>query len=157
MSKTVDLQPWLDYFEMLHSYERQGFLEVKSDKHEIYVTQPALHAMSEGDDPRKQFMDGVIEKTLSRLRIYAAWQYAHNQSLSTSGPEIYEGPDEPMPLPIPAKMLQAYLKQNFAIHVVKDSEPYDLLYTFLLSRKRKWWKLLLKGKNIELIDYAKRP
>lgn len=135
MSKTVDLQPWLEYFEMLHTYEKQGFLEVKADEHEAYVTQPALHAMSEGDDPQKQLMDGSVEKTLSRLRIYAAWQYANKQA---------------------AKELQSYLKQNFSIHVVKDSEPYDLLYTFLLSRKRKWWKLLLKGKHIELIDYGRQ-
>ena len=42
MSKRKFLQPWLDYFDMLHTYEQKGYLEVKPDKHEAFITRAAL-------------------------------------------------------------------------------------------------------------------
>ena len=128
MKKNVkDLQPWLDYFEMLQQYEQRGFLDVQAKKHEAYVTQPALHAMTEGDDPQEQLRSGAIAKTVRRIRAFAGYKSQEEKD---------------------------YLKQNFAVHVVQDTEPHDLLYTVLMSRRH--WPLYPKDK-IEVIDYRRKP
>lgn len=122
-----DLQPWLDYFDMLRTHERNGLLSVKPTDGEAYVTQSALHAMSEGNDPKQQLKKAVPE-TARRIRVYAGW-------LSTQGTD--------------------YLNQPFALHVVKDDYPHDLLYTMLLTRRRVWWRLWRKSEHIEVISYQK--
>lgn len=126
MATNNNLQPWLDYFTMLQQYERKGFLEVKPDNHEAYVTQPALFAMTDGDNPQEQ-MKGAVSDTVRNIRAYAA--YLSRQS----GMEYY---DEP-----------------FAVHVVRDTYPHDLLYTLLLTRRRVWWKLWMKADCMEIINY----
>lgn len=128
MAKHKDLQPWLDYFDMLRTYERKGFLEVMTDKHEAYITQPALHALSVGDNPQGQ-ITGNIPDTVLRVCTYAAWK-------------SQEG--------------EAYMRQNFAIHVVETEHPHNLLYTLLLSKSRRWWKLFRKTDSIEVISYIKK-
>ena len=125
MAKTTDLQPWLDYFDLLGTYERKGFLEVMPNKHEAYITQPARHALSEGDDPQEQISKAIPE-TVLRIRAYAAWK-------------SQEG--------------QPYLKQNFALHVVEPEHPHDLLYTLLLTQTRRWIRLWRKTDSIEVITY----
>ena len=40
--KHKNLQPWLDYFDMLHTYEQKGYLQMEPQKHETYVTRAAL-------------------------------------------------------------------------------------------------------------------
>lgn len=124
MKKNKDLQPWLDYFDLLHNYEQRGLLELQVDKHECYVTQPALHAMSEGDDPAEQLRSGAIADTLRRLRAYAAFC---------------------------AQQGEQYLASNFALHIVKDEPPHDLLFTLLLTKKRNW--LRREKEHIEVISY----
>ena len=124
--KKTNLQPWLDYFDMLHTYEESGFLQMEPEKHEAYVTQPALHAMSDGDDPTLQMRDGSIEKTVQRLRAYAGFR---------------------------AQQGEQYLKQNFAVHVVQPDAPHDLMYTLFISRRR--WPLHRKDR-IEVIDYSEK-
>lgn len=123
--KRKNLQPWLDYFEMLQTYESKGFLEVKPAEHEAYVTQPGLHAMSEGDDPRQQIYS-AIPKTVRRLRAYAGWRSQEGKS---------------------------YMKQPFAVHVVKDMEPYDPLYSMVIETRRHWWRLWIPSDYIDVIDY----
>ena len=125
MTKTNDLQPWLDYFGMLRTYEQKGFLEVMPDKHEAYITQPALHALSEGDDPQEQVAKAIPE-TVLRIRAYAGWK-------------SQEG--------------EPYLKQNFALHVVEPEHPHDLIYTLLLTQTRRWIRLWRKTDSIEVITY----
>lgn len=105
MTKRVDLQPYLDYFRMLHRFRQQGFLQMEVEKHEAYITQPAIHAMSSGDDPMQQMEDGSIIRTAERLRTYAAF-------LATEG---------------------GYADKNFAVHVVQPDAPHDLIYTILFS------------------------
>ena len=61
-----DLQPWLDYFEMLHTYEQKGFLEVFPEKHEAYITEPALFTLS----PATKTLPSVVR----RIRTYAGWR-----------------------------------------------------------------------------------
>lgn len=121
-----DLQPWLDYFDMLQTYENKGYLELQLDKHEAYVTQPALHAMSKGEDPQEQLRDGSITETVRRILSYAAFR-------STKGSE--------------------YTKPPFAIHVVQPEPPHDLLYTLLITHRKSCRTLLRWRCNIEIIDY----
>lgn len=124
MTKTTDLQPWLDYFKMVSVYEQKGFLEVLPDKHEAYITRPVLHALSSGDNPAKQGQE--ILETAKLIRAYAGWK-------------SQEG--------------QPYLKQNFALHVVEPEHPHDLLYTLLLTQTRRWIRLWRKTDSIEVITY----
>lgn len=121
-----DLQPLLDYFDLLQTYERKGYLELQLNKHEAYVTQPALHAMSEGDDSQEQLRDGSIIETVRRIQGYAAFR-------STKG--------------------VAYMEPPFAIHVVQAEPPYDPLYTLLITHHKSWRTLWRWRDNIEVIDY----
>ena len=122
-----DLQPWLDYFDMLQTYEYKGYLEIQLDKHEAYVTQPALHAMTPGNDPQQQLQDGSIIVTVRRLRGYAAFR-------STEGKD--------------------YLKQPFALNVVQQEPPHNLLYTLLITHHKSWRTLWRWRDDIEVIDYT---
>ena len=57
--KNRDLQPWLDYFGLLRTYEEKGFLEVKPDRHEAYVTQAAMMTLlGIGDPVQTEDVDG---------------------------------------------------------------------------------------------------
>ena len=110
--KLINLQPWLDYFDMLRVYEKNGFLEIQTDKHEAYVTLPALHAMSDGDNPVEQIKKAIPD-TVRRIRTYAA----------------FKSQDE------------EYLTKPFALHVVTSDKPYERLYTLLLAVCNRWlWK-----------------
>lgn len=113
MSKTVNLQPWLDYFELLRTYQQKGFLEMHPDKGEAYITEAALYTL--GPD------------SVTRLRAYAGF-------LSQEG--------------------AAYLERPFAVNVVRDDEPHDMKYTFLLTVRRRWWRLWRKGDDVEVIYYG---
>ena len=129
MSKRKSLQPWLDYFEMLHTYEQKGYLEVKPEKHEAYITRAALCTLShtpalpEGEGAAA---DTRVFDTARRLRTYAAYR-----SFSDAD----------------------YDKYTFALHVVKEEAPHDLLYTLLLTRRRRWWWPWRKAEKVEIINY----
>lgn len=130
MSKRKSLQPWLEYFDLLHTYEQQGYLEVKPEKHEAYITRAALCTLS--ITPHLFEGDGVVINTyilnVARyIRAYAAYRSAF-------------GAD--------------YDKYAFALHVVKEEAPHDLLCTILLTRRRVWWRLWGKAEKIEIINYA---
>ena len=71
--KRSDLQSFLDYFSMLSEYLDKGYLQIDVAKHEVYVTQPAIHALSPGNDPAEQLRNGAIARTALRLRAWAAW------------------------------------------------------------------------------------
>lgn len=124
--KHKDLQPWVDYFEMLRANVESGFLQMSVAKHEAFVTQPAIHAMSEGNDPAKQIEDGSVLQTAHRIFTYAAW-------LSGEG--------------------DGYRHKPFAVHVVKPDEPHDMIYTILFTRVLRFmrWK-----EKIEIINYPSK-
>ena len=124
--KHKDLQPWLDYFDMLRANVESGFLQMSVAKHEAFVTQPAIHAMSEGDDPEKQIEDGSVLQTAHRIFTYAAW-------LSGEG--------------------DGYRHKPFAVHVVKPDEPHDMIYTILFTRVLRFmrWK-----EKVEVINYPSK-
>ena len=132
-SKTKDLQPWLDYFEMLQTYEAKGFLDMKADKHEAYITEPALFALSSAKDLRDAWQRALAVEGMTvvqrRIRAYAGWKSMH-------------GGD--------------YLSRPFALHVVKDAYPHDLLYTLVITSRRRWWKLWMWHDSIEVISYDGR-
>lgn len=135
MSKR-DLQPWLDYFGLLRTYEEKGFLEVKPDRHEAYVTQAALMTLlGIGDPVQVEDVDGQIRlvrasgEFLHRLRAYAAWR-------STGG--------------------AGYLSWAFAMHIVKDDHPHDLLCTVVLSRRRTWRSLWMERETMDVISYNEK-
>lgn len=124
--KHSDLQPFLDYFSMLSEYVEKGYMQLDVKEHAVYITQPAIHAMSPGNDPAVQLRDGSIENTALRIRTYAAWL-------------LGEGND--------------YMKSNFSVHVVKDEEPHDLIFTLLFSQSRRIFRTKPK---VEVITYPKK-
>lgn len=124
--KHSDLQPFLDYFSMLREYVEKDYMQLDVKEHAVYITQPAIHAMTPGNDPAMQLRDGSIENTAFRIRAYVAW---------LSG----EGND--------------YLDRNFSVHVVKDEEPHDLIFTLLFSQPRGIFRTKPK---VEVITYPKK-
>ena len=127
MSKRKSLQPWLEYFDMLHTYEQKGYLEVKPEKHEAYITRAALCTLS--PTPALPEGEGVaadtrVLDTARRLRIYAAYRSSSDAD---------------------------YDKYAFALHVVKEEPPHDVLCTLLLTRKRNW--LGIRRERVEVINY----
>ena len=129
--KYQDLQPWLDYFAMLQTYEEEGYLEVAADRHEAFVTQAALLTLL-GMDETASVKDITVRRRLitaasdflQRIRGYAGFR-------SQKGKQ--------------------YLNENFALHIVKDDTPHDLLCTILQERKCSW--LGRKKERIEVISY----
>jgi hypothetical protein len=154
-SKHQDLAPWLDYFKMLQRYEQEGFLEVKPQEHEAYVTRAALLTLSptlslpegEGDAANGK----ALADTLSRLRAYAAYRWA--PAVGQQHPVDINDPDAEIPV-IPIEELTAYFSQPFAIHIVKEDYPHDLLLTLLLQQKRSWRTAWRTVDTIETIDYT---
>ena len=124
--RNYDIQPWLDYFFMLRTYEKKGFLEVYTEKHEAYVTLSSLHAMSDGHDPQQQLQSGAVADTARRIRTYAAWRGQQGVT---------------------------FLRAPFVLHVVKDQESHDLAYTMLLTRRRRWWKPWRLSEHTEVLTY----
>ena len=122
--KRKNLQPWCDYFKMLQEYVKHGYLEINTKDHEAFVTQPAIHAMTEGTDPQRQLR--AITETVRRIHAYAAW-------LSQQG--------------------KAYMKQPFAVHVVNDSVPHYRLYTIVIETRRHWSRLWIPSDYIDVIVY----
>lgn len=124
--KNNNLQPLLDYIDMLKAYEQKGYLQLEIDKHEAYVTQTALHAMTPGDDPQQQLQDGSITDTVRYIQGYAAFR-------STQG--------------------KAYMEPPFAIHVVRDEPPHDPIYTLVITHRKSWRTLWQWRDDIEVINY----
>ena len=108
-------------------------LEMKAEGHEAYVTQAALCALAAGGEERitdAARLMSVLAKSvpmiLRRLRSYGAWQSR-------------EGMD--------------YMNRPFAMNVVKDDRPHDLLYTMVVTIRRRWWKLWMEANVVDVINY----
>lgn len=134
MAKHKNLQPWIDYFQMLRTYEEKGFLQVEAEKHEAYVTEPALYTLAGCSFSARELGMGVdvpsilkkVSGLVRHLRVYAAWK-----SQGGAGYDTYA----------------------FAVHVVKDVEPHDLLHTIVLTTRRRWWKLWMRHDSFDVISY----
>lgn len=154
--KKTNLQPWLDYFKMLQQYEAKGFLEIKPQEHEAYITRAALLTLA-GIDAEDVQSAAVPQKlpnladTLSRLRAYAAYRWA--PAIGQQHPVDMNDPDAEIPV-IPIEELTAYFSQPFVTHIVKEDYPHDLLLTLLLQQKRSWYGRTKD--TIEVIDYTEK-
>lgn len=133
MGKVRNLQPWIEYFRLLQRYEQCGYLEMKAEGHEAYVTQAALCALAAGGEERitdaarlMSVLAKGVPAILRRLRSYGAWQSR-------------EGMD--------------YMNRPFAMNVVKDDRPHDLLYTMVVTSRRRWWKLWMWHDKIDITIY----
>jgi len=154
--KKANLQPWLDYFKMLQQYEQKGFLQMNPKEHEAYVTRAALLTLAGIDTEDVQSaailsQPKALADTLSRLRAYAAYRWA--PAVGQQHPVDINDPDAEIPV-IPIEELTAYFSQPFAVHIVKEDYPHDLLLTLLLQQKRTWYG---RAKDvIEVIDYTEQ-
>ena len=140
--KKTNLQPWLDYFKMLQQYEAKGFLEVKPQEHEAYVTRAALLTLAgiDADDVQSAATSSqpeALADTLFHLRAYAAWREA---AMAEANSSLFT--------------LHSSLKTPFAVHIVKEDYPHDLLLTLLLQQKRAWYGRTKD--TIEVIDYTEK-
>lgn len=127
--KRADLQPWLDYFGMLGTYERSGFLEVTPEGGEAYITLPALLSLSAtggAADVTSPETIRAMAATARRIRAYAGWR-SHREGC---------------------------LQRPFSLHVVRDGRPHDLLFTMVISRRRAWWRLWLPAERTDVIGYG---
>ncbi len=159
--KHKDLQPWLDYFNMLRRHEEQGFLHVKAQEHEAYVTLPALLVLAGVDETEVRqgdiMRDGMrmmrrCTALVRHLRTYAAWHHAHAIGLTTYDPKVALGPGVHLSS-VPPKALHQYERQPFALNVVQPDEPHDPLYTLFIETRRPWWRLWMPHDHIEVIAY----
>lgn len=133
MAEYKDLTPWLEYFGMLREYEDSGQIWTVAEKHEAYIAQPALLTLAAGgsevdtspgnEQHTKRLLALGTLDVVCRLRAYAGWK-------AQQGPR--------------------YLKENFAVHVVGDTEPHDPICTLLLSRRR--WPFFKKD-HVTTITY----
>ena len=157
-NKHQDLQPWIDYFKMLQQYETKGFLEMKPQEHEAYITRAALLTLANIDAVAIQpvtssLSDEKLIDLISILRAYAAYRWA--PAVGQQHPADMNDPDAEIPV-IPIKELTAYFSQPFAVHIVKEDYPHDLLLTLLLQRKHSWHTAWQTVETIEAIDYTEQ-
>jgi hypothetical protein len=157
-SKYQDLTPWLDYLDMLQWYEQEGFLQMNPKEHEAYITRAALLTLAgiDAEDVQSAAISSqpeALADTLSRLRAYAAYRWA--PAVGQQHATDMNDPAAPLPA-IPEAELTAYLSQPFAIHIVKEDYPHDLLLTLLLQQKRSWRTAWRTVDTIEAIDYTEQ-
>jgi len=157
-NKHQDLQPWLDYFKMLQQYEAKGFLQMNPKEHEAYITRAALLTLAgiDAEDVQSAAVSPqpeALADTVSRLRAYAAYRWA--PAVGQQHPVDINDPDAEIP-DIPIEELTAYFSQPFAIHIVKEDYPHDLLLTLLLQQKRSWRTAWRTVDTIEVIDYTEQ-
>lgn len=128
MAKKIrNLQPWLDYFEMLQTYEKSGYLEFSKDENEVFVTDAALATLADADHQWDVLSRTRAYKEVARrIHAYSAWRKRRGYD---------------------------YMQEPFALHVVKADGPHDLKVTLLMTRVRRWWRLWRKTERFELITY----
>lgn len=153
--KHKNLQPWLDYFQMLRRYEEKGFLELHPDKREAYITRAALLTLAQPSTP-KLATQGLFQYLMYRCAHIEGVKYYDAAMLAAP-----EGPASDKPSWQTEKLMahaSAVVKEleagTFALHVVKEDPPHDLLSTIVLTPKKHWWQ----RDKIEVIDYKQtRP
>ena len=158
-----NLQPWLDYFALLQTYVRQGYLEVIPAAPEAYITLPALYTLANADPNEDKLEQTQKLCNVGRhLRTYAEYLDA-----SDEGFKLYQQNYEKIPRNNEPTSYNTILqaasnlqklphrpKNPFALHVVKSERPHDLLYTILLTRKRRWFWPFTSITCYEVVDYC---
>lgn len=115
-----------EYFEVVKTYEKKGFLELRTETHEAYITRAALYALSNSDVRNHAESPKAVFDTARYIRMYAAWR-------SQNGQDYYLKP--------------------FAVNVVREDAPHDLLYTIFISLRRRWWWPFRKTVCFDIIKY----
>lgn len=123
--KWTNLQPWLEYFEMLQEYERNGYLEVRVNEGDAYITKAALYTLA-GDKLERYKMARGVLAVAKHIRAYVAWK---------------------------GRFGGDWLQKPFALNVVKDDPPRDPVFTVLLHRTRGWRTLWIKRNVVDVINY----
>lgn len=154
MAKKKDLQPFLNYFKMLETYIDKGFLEVIPDKREAYITRAAWMTLAEPGSPELA-VQGVfgyimyLSAANEGLKDYDATMRVDPRGPASDGPVWLTSEIQKR-----ARAVTEKLKgKSFAIHVVAEEYPHDLLNTILLSRRRAWWKPFGTAERIDVITY----
>lgn len=166
MGKVTDIQPWLDYFELLQTYEQKGFLEVAYDKHEAFITRAALYTLADTTSGSVPVGSADGEPAPSSL---LPSQTAVGDSVADPQPSSIPSPDGSYAAAVfavarrirtyaafSAQQGPRYFSWTFALHVVHEDAPHDLIYTLLLSRRRRWWWPFRETESIEMIEYESK-
>lgn len=134
-NKTQNLQPWLDWFDVLRVYCEKGFLEVLPEKGEAYVTEPAFYTLADirtPDDLKAEpgdmakASDNLLE-AVRRVKVYCDY-------LATA--------------------TQRGVGSTFALHVVEADAPHDLRYTVVMEKRRRWWWPWRKMEEFSFVYYS---
>ena len=125
---------------------------MKPDKHEAYITRAALCTLS--PTPALPEGEGVaadthVIETVRHIRAYTAYLSAVSVGAKYPAELSDEGVTAP---PIPASELKECMDHPFALHIVKEEAPHDVLCTILLTSKRNW--LGIKRERVEVINYS---
>ena len=127
MGKRKNLQPWLDYFRMLQTYEEKGFLQMEPEKNEAYVTASALATLAGTAGQSGAVLPRDYAGVIRRIRVYAGWMRRDGK---------------------------VSLDRPFAMHVVNDGTSHDPVCTVLLTRRRRWWSLWRLTDEFEFVEYG---
>ena len=152
--KARDLQPYLDYFGMLESYVRSGYIEVLLSAHEAYITLPALHTLAGTDIyGTKHDTAGKILDTARHIRAYAEYLNSAEDAYKKYAKAIELAPDTPFTTAANRKDKDKRHSSAFALHVVADRHPHDLIFSVIIERKRRWWNMWKPTDEYEIINY----
>lgn len=124
--KEKDLQPWYDFFDLLRNYVKKGLMEIKDDCQEAYITEAALYALSPENAQDESSMAKAALQTAWYISIYAGW-------LSMEG--------------------RSRAGKTFALHVVGNEAPHDIVCSILVTERRRWWNLWQRKQEYEIITY----
>ena len=132
--------PWMVYFEMLNAYERKGYLEVIPDKNETFVTRAALFSLSLCNEKADMSVK-TMEETICRIRAHRVYR----SQLERIGKSDLKEDMGRRPLEI---------DRPFALYVVKEENPHDLICIILVTRRRKWYRFWQKTDCIRVVTYG---
>ena len=175
--KWKNLEPWLDYFDMLNTYVKAGYLEVFPSLAEAYITEPALMTLANVDDitlliegmrrngqqlPMAKANDiwKHIRTLAGRMHVYT--EYLHQSELGyedykKNAKQVADYPSTPQSvIEASENKKKIYnVRETFALHVVETEYPHHLKYSIVRSSRRKWYWPFAKTSHYEIITYRK--
>lgn len=136
-----DLQPWLDYFDGLQRLVRNGYLEMHPKEHEAYITRAAFLTITTDED-------GIVKRKKSKS-LTEATNMVRNFNLmkdTVSYICVYAG--------YLSQEGSNYMDKPFALHIVEEEVPHNMLNTLLIRIRRRWCKPWRKQEKMEIINYT---
>jgi hypothetical protein len=157
MKKHKNLQPWLDYFAMLRQYEEKGFLEVRPEHREAYITRAALLTLTEPGDPKMVIL-ALVRYVMARAAVTEGLK--DREATMLLAPEESESKADVWQTDAMQQRAEAIVEKllagSYAIHVVMEDMPHDLLITVVVTHPSVWWKRSPGKERIEIVDYRER-